>query len=212
MFSRDFPYSVPAWGAAASLTIVAGVVTAATMTLPGQGYISPPAVVLTDANGTGAIVTAAVAGGKVGDLTVTAGGTDYGQPIVTFTGGAGDDTDLSKVRDVDIDGALQDAHYNVGECLFDTQTNWSRAYGYAAAHNLVQRLLASGEGIYSQFSWLTSQKSVGGVQQSFVIPDKIKDDPFLSMYSTTRYGMMYLQIIAPLLIGNMWSTHRETLP
>lgn len=212
-FPRDFPYAVLAWGAAIRLTIVAGVVTAADILSGGQGYASAPTLTLLDEVGAGftAIVTVAV--GKVTNVTITTGGTGYSTATVpVFTGGAGDDTDLKKVRDTDILGAQQDAHFNVGQGLFDYQTNWARAYNYATAHCLVQKLIAGGEGIYSQFNWLTAGKGVDGVSQQFAIPDKIMADPFLSMYSTTKYGMMYLQIIAPLLIGNMITTHRETLP
>ena len=77
---------------------------------------------------------------------------------------------------------------------------------------LVEKLLASGEGLVSQYNWLTASKSVGSLQESFQIPEKISKDPMLSSFSKTRYGAMYLQIISPLLIGACFTSYRQSLP
>ncbi len=211
-FARDFPYAVPAWGAAATLTLTAGAITAVTLTAGGQGYTFAPDVTITDPTGSGAAVTATVANGRVTGFVIASGGTGYTNPVVSFSGGAGDDSRLDFVTDSDISGAILDAQFNSSQSLFDSQTGFSRAFLYLAAHNLVERLLAAGEGLKSQYNWLTASKAVGSVQESFIVPDRISRDPMLSAYSKTRYGLLYLQIISPLLIGGFFSSHRQTLP
>lgn len=211
-FARDFPYAVPAFGAAGTVTVVAGVITAIGLAAPGQGFISAPSVAVIDPTGGGAVVTASVANGGVSGFVVGAGGAGYTAPTLLIKGGAGDNTDLTRVTDDDINGALQDAAYNVNEALFDTQANWARAFLYLTAHNLIERLLAAGEGMRSRYNWLTTAKAVGDVSESFEIPDIIKQNPFLASISKTRYGARYLEIITPLLVGNMRTNFRVTPP
>jgi hypothetical protein len=86
-------------GAAGSVTVVGGVVTALTITAPGSGYTSAPTVTINPVGGgTGATATAtlngsganitAVINGVVNSLTLTSAGSGYGTvlPTVQFTG------------------------------------------------------------------------------------------------------------------------------
>jgi len=216
-FSRDFPYAVPAYGASGIASInISGVVTSISLGAGGFGYATVPTVIVGAAPGdlgTGATATASIAGGQVTGFTVTNGGSNYGQPpIITITGGAGDPSDLSKVTDNDISGAIFDAQFNINQALFPTQQFFSRAFLYLAAHQLVEKLLAAQEGMGSQYSWLTVSKSIDSVTEGFQIPERIAQDPMLSHFSKTRYGAMYLQIISPQLIANVFVAFRETLP
>lgn len=212
MFARDFPYAVPAYGAAGTITKVNGVITAIALAAGGFGYKDAPTVTVQDPTGAGAAVTATVAQGKVATFVVGAGGAGYTNPTLVISGGAGDETDLKLVRDDDITGAQADAGFNVNQDLFGSQGDWNRAFNYLTAHMLVEKLLAAGEGLASQYNWLTTSKSVGDVSESFEIPDRIKKDPMLAAFSKTRYGAMYLQIISPLLIGNVMTNFRQSLP
>jgi len=216
-FSRDFPYAVPAYGASGIASInISGVVTSISLGAGGFGYATVPTVIVGAAPGdlgTGATATASIAGGQVTGFTVTNGGSNYGQPpIITITGGAGDPSDLSKVTDNDISGAIFEAQFNINQALFPTQQFFSRAFLYLAAHQLVEKLLAAQEGMGSQYSWLTVSKSIDSVTEGFQIPERIAQDPMLSHFSKTRYGAMYLQIISPQLIANVFVAFRETLP
>lgn len=212
-FSRDFPYAVTAYGASALLTIVAGVITVASVENAGVNYDQTPDVEVEDLIGSGAVITATVAQGKVSGLTVVNGGSDYSAGTrALISGGGGDETNNKRVTDADIVGAIFDAQFNVSQSLFDGEPQFQRALLYLSAHCLVQKLLAAGEGLASQFSWLITSKGAGDVNTGYAIPEKILKDPMLSMFSTTRYGMMYLQIISPLLIGNVQVSRRFTLP
>lgn len=213
-FARDFPYSVPAYGAAGLAVVAAGVITAINLAAGGFGYTDAPAVAISDAAGPGAGATAnaTIANGAVTGFVVTAGGTGYVQPVIAITGGAGSEGDLTNVRDADITGAMQDALFNVNASIFATQADWARAFLYYAAHCLVRNFLASAQGLRSQFNWLAASKAAGALSQSFVIPDQIKDSPFLSLLSTTGYGERYLEIVSPFLVGNMTTGFRKTPP
>jgi len=211
-FPRDFPYAVPAWGAAGTLIVSGGAVVGVRLKAGGQGYKTVPQLIVDDITGTGAVLAGAIANGSVTGLIVINGGSNYQNPTLTISGGAGDNTDLTRVTDNDISGAIFDAQYNVNQALFDGQAQFSRAFLYLAAHNLVEKLLAAGEGLASQYNWLTASKAVGSVQESFQVPERISKDPMLSAYSKTRYGALYLQIISPLLIGGVFTSYRRTLP
>ena len=128
------------------------------------------------------------------------------------TAAGGDNTDLSRVTDTDIAGAITDASYNVNEGLFPSQALYTRAYLFLAAHCLVQSLLAAGEGIKSSFNWLVTGRGAGQLSESFAIPKDILEDPYLASISKTRYGSRYLEIISPLLVGNFQTFFRQTPP
>jgi hypothetical protein len=184
---------------------------------PGARYQEPPTFVITDLGtppGAGATLgPAAVLKGQITAAPpVTAPGADYNQPIVTISGGGGDNTDLKKITDDDLNGAILDAQYNINEGLFATQQTFTRAFLYLAAHQLVEKVLMGMEGLASQYNWLTTSKSVGDVAEAFQIPKYLAEDPMLSHFSKTRYGAMYLQIISPLLVGHTMALPRATLP
>lgn len=214
-FARDFPYAVPAWGAAGSASVLVGSVTAIAVTAGGQGYTSAPAVALSapPAGGTQATATAAIAAGKVTGFVIVAAGAGYTTPpSVVLSGGAGDETDANMVQDSDIAGAILDAQFNTNQGLFGGQALYTRAFLFLAAHLMIEKLLMAGEGVASQYAWLTAAKAVGDVSESFEIPERIKKDPMLASFSKTRYGAMYLQIISPQLVGGVFVLPRRALP
>lgn len=207
---------MPAWGARADLVLgMSGAITGLTLVAGGQGYKVLPTVEIVDldpGHGTGATATVTIKAGKVDTITLTAGGANYSRPAVVFSGGNGDETDPDYVQDADIAGAIVDAQFNMNQALFDNQAMFARAFLFLTAHLLVDKLLMAGEGLASQYNWLTTSKSVGDVSESFQIPQRILDEPLFAGWSKTRYGAMYLQIISPLLTGNVASFHRDTLP
>jgi hypothetical protein len=215
-FPRDFPYAVPAYGALAHAVLTAGAVSSFVVDDPGQGYKEPPTVVLANApgdTGAGAAGTATVSGGKVTAIAVSAPGAGYGQaPLVSFTGGAGDETNSKRVTDDDIAGGILDAQFNVNPGLFPSQQMFSRAFLYLAAHEMIEKLRMAAAGVQSQYSWLTVAKSVEGVSQTFEIPLVVSENPFLAALSTTRYGLQYIKIISPLLVGNIHAAETYTNP
>lgn len=126
--------------------------------------------------------------------------------------GQGDDSNLGLVTTDDINGAIQDAQFNINPGLFANQASYTRAFCYLAAHQLCEKLLMGAAGAQSQYSWLTTSKSVADVSESFEVPEMVRESPILAHFSKTRYGAMYVQIVAPLLVGNVGALPRVTIP
>lgn len=116
---------------------------------------------------------------------------------------ASDQTDLTKVRDIDVTRAFTSAGANFNVGLFPNQAIYSEAFLLLSAHYLCVNILASTQGLGGQATWLTNSKAVGSVSEGISVPDRILRSPTLSIYSRTMYGMTYLSIIAPLLVGNV---------
>lgn len=115
---------------------------------------------------------------------------------------ATDQTDMSKVRDVDIQRGLNSAGLNFNEALWPSQAAFAEPYLLLAAHFLCVNLLNSSQGLGSQSTWLFSNKGTGSIHGAFAIPEQVREDMFLSRMATTGYGAEYLGILAPLLVGN----------
>lgn len=133
-------------------------------------------------------------------------------PFAVPSSGGGDSTDSSKVLDADITNALTLAGNQINPGIFTTQALYTQGYLYLAAHYLVTAFSAAFEGVGSSAGWLTASKSVGSVSESYAIPDRITKSPFLALLSKTKYGSMYLQIVLPLLVGNVQIAGGATLP
>jgi len=71
-------------GAAATATVMGGIITSVSITSQGTGYYSAPDIVVTDSTGTGADLVATVSNGKVTEIRVNNGGTGYVSPTLTL--------------------------------------------------------------------------------------------------------------------------------
>lgn len=123
---------------------------------------------------------------------------------VPLTGpGTGDATDINFVRDVDITRGFTSALVNWASGLWPTQAIFSEMFLLLSAHEMCDNLLSSTQGLNGQYTWLVGGKGAAGVSSQHVIPDRIKNSPFLSGLSTTRYGAQYVKLLIPYLTGNM---------
>ena len=114
------------------------------------------------------------------------------------------------VMDADVTNALADAATNINPYLFQNQAEYSQAFLYLAAHHLVTSFQASRLGTSSSWDWLQTGRSVDSVSESFEIPDWIMKDKYLAYLTTTQYGAKYCSIVAPRMVGNVWSTQAIT--
>ncbi len=112
----------------------------------------------------------------------------------------------------DIINAFNMVDMTINQALWDSQTQYTIAYNLLAAHFLVLNLRASSQGLNGQFNWAQNSKSVGGVSESFSIPQRVLDNPDFMMYTKTNYGAQYLQLLWPQLSGQIFSVHGRTLP
>lgn len=107
------------------------------------------------------------------------------------------------VMDSDITRAFQEAEINFNESLFGTDTSLKITFLYLAAHYLVNDLKAAEQGTNSSGEFAVSSRSIGGVSESYAIPNWMLNDPVLGQFATTKYGQKYISLIKPLLIGNV---------
>jgi hypothetical protein len=107
------------------------------------------------------------------------------------------------IMDSDITKSFREAKVHFNEGLFSTDDQLMIAFLYLSAHYLVNDLNTSKDqgGTVSQFP--VSYRMIGAVSESYSIPEWVLKDPILSYYSTTRYGMKYISLVKPLLIGNV---------
>ncbi len=212
-FFRDFPYAVPSYGATGVVTVAAGVVTAVIPISAGYFYVKDPVCILTGGGGSGAVVSAAAVNNAVSAYAVIDGGSGYvSAPTLKVVSQDGDDTDLKKVTNRDIVAAMGMTPANINRSLFSDEATYQTAFNLLAAHYMVTNLLASSQGVKSQYDWLTQQRTVGNVNASFSIPERVKNSPFLSTLTATRYGAQYISLISPLLHGNVVIAFGATTP
>ncbi len=220
-FTRDFAYATPS-----SLPGVVGTqgtavlnggqsVVSITVNVAGSGQTNNATspVVLYGGGGVNATATLLIAGGVGGPFTVANGGFGYKFAPLVYVPIGGDNTNTEKVTDYDIANALSPAGaFNFSGTLFASQAEFTYAANLLAAHYLVSSVVAGTTGLGGKANWLTADQSGGNVSQSFEIPERIKKSPYLARLSTTPYGMQYLELVLPQLIGNMAVFPRRTLP
>ncbi len=121
-------------------------------------------------------------------------------------------TDLERVRDVDVNNAFTQLDANFNEGLFASQATYQEAYLQLAAHYLCLNMIAASQGVGGSAQWVTINKSIDSITEGFEVPDRIKRSPMLAQFSKTSYGMLYLDLIGPLLVGNAAGIYRQASP
>lgn len=116
------------------------------------------------------------------------------------------------VTDADIEKAFGEAGFNFNEGLFSTQDQLKVAFLYLSAHYLCTDIQMASEGLNSQSAFPVNSRSVGSVSESYQVPDWVTQSPVLSAYATTRYGLKYLSLVRPRLIGAMSVSLGATTP
>jgi hypothetical protein len=120
---------------------------------------------------------------------------------------AADASNLDYIIDVDIERAITEADVNFNSSLFHDP---SIPFIYLVAYQLVTNIQNSAKGISSQSKFPISSESVGGVSISFQIPERYAKDPIIQQYSKNGYGMKYLELVLPYLVGVTSAGYRET--
>lgn len=111
------------------------------------------------------------------------------------------DSVLNYTQDADIQEAYAEAWINFNEGLFPDDATALKVFLYLAAHYLtVDFMNALGS---NQIGILTS-KSVGSVSEGYSIPAWLLNNPMLSMYANTGYGIKYASLIKPYITGNFF--------
>ena len=99
-------------------------------------------------------------------------------------------TSPTTVNDSDITNAIADAGTNINAGLFINQAEYSLAYLYLSAHHLVTSLNAAVLGTSGSFNWMTTDKSVGELSETYEIPAFIKNNKLLAYLTTTLLSIV----------------------
>ena len=118
----------------------------------------------------------------------------------------------SFVLDSDIEKAFTEAKATFNQALFGDDETIRISYLYLTAHYLVVDIRASANGLSATGSFPLNSRSVGNVSESYDIPDAYKKNPQLAYFSSTPYGMKYLSIALPNLVGNVGAVAGWTTP
>lgn len=114
-----------------------------------------------------------------------------------------DPDNLEYVTDKDITRAINEALINFNTELFGDDDQITNVFMYLAAYHLVRNITNSAKGLSSQSKFPISSNNVGSVSVSFQIPDKYSKDPYLNSFTQNGYGMRYLELTLPYLVGNV---------
>lgn len=107
------------------------------------------------------------------------------------------------VQDSDITKAFAEAQILLNQALFGSDTNIRIGYLYLTAHYLCNDLKAAGGGIGAATQFLLNSRTVGSVSESYSIPQAYLDNPSFAFYTNSAYGMKYLSLVLPNLVGNV---------
>lgn len=120
--------------------------------------------------------------------------------------------DQNFVQDADITNAFTDAKAMLNQGLFGDDDTIRAAYLYLSAHCLCLIIRQSQEGIDSPGILPVQSRGVGSVNESYQIPDAYRDSPILAQYTQTSYGLKYLNMAQPAMVGNMAGVFGGTHP
>lgn len=117
------------------------------------------------------------------------------------------DSVLNYTQDSDIQEAINEAFVNFNEGLFKDESTAKLVFLFLVAHYLT---IDFGIALGSVQIGITTSKSVGSVSESYTIPNWLLNNPALSAYATTPYGIKYASLIRPYLIGNFFIAKGST--
>lgn len=117
------------------------------------------------------------------------------------------------VTDNDITKAFAEAQISLNQALFTSDANIRIGYYYLTAHYLVNDLRTAAQGAGpGGADFPVSGRTVGSVSEQYAIPEAYTADPLLSFFTQTRYGMKYLALVLPKLVGNIGVVCGTTTP
>lgn len=116
------------------------------------------------------------------------------------------------VLDEDITKAFAEAKIGLNQSLFTSDENIEIGYLYLTAHYLVNDIRAAVSGLSGTGDFTLSSRSVGNVSESYSIPQAYLDNPIYQFYTKSPYGLKYLALVLPLLVGNIGTVAGATSP
>lgn len=121
-------------------------------------------------------------------------------------------TEEGQVSDTDITRAMTEANMNFNEDMFDTNDEKKLILLYLTAYYLVVDMNNVNTQGASNNGGLVTYRQVRNVAESFKVPKWIEENPLFSQFAQNGYGLKYLNMIYPYLIGRMMVVPGATLP
>lgn len=144
--------------------------------------------------------------------TCVANGTTGVLPTVSASWTVTADETDNYIQDDDITNAFAEAQVNYNQSLFGTDAQIKLGYLYLTAHYLCVDIRNSRSGIAATGMFPMTSRTVGSVSESYGIPTAYMDSPIYAIYSQTGYGMKYLSLVLPQLVGNIGAVYGGTNP
>ena len=112
-------------------------------------------------------------------------------------------TDFDYIQPADITKAINEALIEFNSALYGSSDQITNIFMYLAAYHLVENLKNSMKGIAAQANFPVASQGAGGVNASYQIPERYLKSPILAPYTQNGYGMKYLSLVVPFLVGNV---------
>lgn len=123
------------------------------------------------------------------------------------------DNTFNYVLDADITKAFNESLLSFNSNLpYGTCEQVKHVFYYLSAHYLVQDIKTSQQGLQSSGDFITSSRTVGSVSETYEIPDIYKNNPIYSFYTKSSYGIKFLNLTIPYIVGNINAVEGDTTP
>ena len=122
----------------------------------------------------------------------------------------GDVTDY--VGDCDIQRAFKEASVTFNERLCGIDESAQLMFLYLAAFYLAYDLSVAAGGAYGAVNFPATSVKVGSVSEQYYVPKAYLEDPILGFYARNGFGLKYLNMLYPRLVGNVGVVAGWSLP
>lgn len=122
------------------------------------------------------------------------------------------DSIYNYIGDIDITKAFAEAQINLNQALFSSDANIRIGYLYLTAHYLCIDLRAANAGLAAIGSFPVTSRSVGSISEAYGIPEAYMSNPMFAQFAQTAYGMKFLSLVMPNLVGNVQAVAGFTKP
>lgn len=121
-----------------------------------------------------------------------------------------DDSVNNYVQDADIERAWAEALVTFNEGI--SGNNPKIVFLYLVAFYLAYDLSLAANGAYGLVQFPATSVTVGSVSESYYVPEVYLNDPILGFYARNGFGLKYLNMVYPNIIGNVGVVAGWSLP
>lgn len=121
-------------------------------------------------------------------------------------------TEQDQVSDADIAKAMTEASMNFNEGLFENDDQKKIIFSYLTAYYLVVDINNANTQGASNNGGLLTYRQVRNVAESFKVPKWVEENPMFSQFAQNGYGLKYITMMYPYLIGRVGIVGGATLP